>query len=224
MVHSLIAVMNRRMVAMCAGLSFLAGIMPGQQTALAPPAAAPAPTVITLPDALARARQYGGQIQTANFAVLQAREDTMQARAARLPSVNAFNQFIYTEGNGTPCGVFVANDGVHIYNEQAVVHEELLAFVRRGEVNRALAAEAVARARVEVAARGLNATVIQNYYAIVSAQRRLANTLTSVRESERFLDISQKQERGGEVAHADVIKAQIDLAQRRRDQAEAQAA
>jgi outer membrane protein TolC len=63
---------------------------------------------ISLRDAVARARQYGGQIQSANLAILQAREDTAQARAARLPSVNAFNQFIYTEGQrnsvGRVCG------------------------------------------------------------------------------------------------------------------------
>jgi outer membrane protein TolC len=186
-------------------------------------AAQEAPT-IKLEDALARARQYGGQIQSANLAVLQAKEDTFQARAARLPSVNAFNQFIYTEGNGTPSGVFVANDGVHVYNEQAVVHEEVLSFVRHGEVNRTLAAEAVARAKIEVAARGLNSTVIQNYYAIVSAQRKFANSQISVREAQRFLDITQKQEKGGEVAHADVVKAQIDLQQRQRDSKEAQLA
>src|SRR5665213_2274923 len=122
MVHWLKAVMNRRMVAICASLAALTGLVPGQQ---APPAAAPAPApaVITLTDALTRARQYGGQIQSANFAVLQAREDTAQARAARLPSVNAFNQFIYTEANGTLSGVYVSNDGVHVYNEQAVVHQ-----------------------------------------------------------------------------------------------------
>jgi outer membrane protein TolC len=50
--------------------------------------------VIKLEDAIARARQYGGQVQTAGFAVSQAQQDTVQARAARLPSVNAFNQFI----------------------------------------------------------------------------------------------------------------------------------
>jgi outer membrane protein TolC len=177
---------------------------------------------ITLEDALARARQYGGQIQTANSAVLQAREDTAQTRAGRLPSVSAFNQFIYTQANGTASGVFVANDGVHVYNEQAVVHEELLAFARHGEVNRALAAEAIARAKVEVAGRGLNATVIQDYYAIVSAQRKVANLQRSVQEAERFLDITQKQEKGGETAHADVIKAQIDLQQRQRDLKDAQ--
>ncbi len=71
---------------------------------------------------------------------------------------------------------------------------------------------------------GLNATVIQDYYAIVAAQRKLANPQTSVGEAERFLDITQKQEKGGEVAHADVIKAQIDLQQRQRDLQDAQLA
>ena len=189
-----------------------------------PQAAAPAsgPVTVNLIDAIARARQYGGQIQTANLAVLQAKEDRVQARAAQLPSLSAFNQFIYTEGNGTPSGVYVANDGVHVYNDQAVVHEELLSLVRRGEVNRALAAEAVARAKVDVASRGLNGTVIQDYYAIVAAQRRSANTAISVQEAQRFYDLTQKQEKGGEVAHADVIKSQIDLEQRRRDLKELQ--
>lgn len=180
--------------------------------------------VITLETAIARARQYGGQIDAANLTLLQAREDTAQVRAARLPSLSAFNQFIYTEGNGTPSGVFVANDGVHVYNEQAVVHEEVLALLRKGEVKRAQAAEAIAQAKVQVAARGLNGAAIQNYFAIVAAQRRLANTQRSVTEAQNFLDITQKQERGGEVAHSDVLKAQIDLAQRQRDLKDAQVA
>ena len=182
------------------------------------------PLTVTLQDALARARQHAGQIQSANLAALQAKEDRVQARAAALPSLNAFNQFIYTEGNGTPSGVFVANDGVHVYNEQAVVHQELLSVVRRGEIRRAMAAEAVARAKVEVAARGLSATVVQDYYAIVAAERKLKNSETSLHEAERFNDITDKQEKGGEVAHADVIKSQIDLEQRRRDMVDAQLA
>jgi outer membrane protein TolC len=181
------------------------------------PAFGQTPTVITLQDALAGARQYGTQIQSANLNVALAKEDRVQAKAAGLPSLNAFNQFIYTEGNGTPSGVFVANDGVHIYNEQAQVHEEVLAFVRRGEVRRAMTAEAVARAKVDVAQRGLTATVVQYYYTILAAQRKLVNAQTSLREAEQFLDITQKQEKGGEVAHADVIKAQITLQQRQRD-------
>jgi outer membrane protein TolC len=188
------------------------------------PPATPVITVppITLQDALARAKQYGTQIQGANLTAALAKEDTKQAKAAALPSVNAFNQFIYTEGNGTPSGVFVANDGVHIYNEQAQVHQELLALVRHGEIQRAAAAEAVARAKIEVAQRGLNTTVIQDYYAIVAAQRKLTNAQLSLREAQDFLDLTQKQEKGGEVAHSDVIKAQITQQQRQRDLQDAQ--
>ncbi len=177
--------------------------------------------VIKLEDALARAKQYGGQVESANLLVRQAREDTKQAQAARLPSVSALNQFIYTEGNGTPSGVFVANDGVHVYNEQAVVHQELFSLIRHGEVDRAAAAEAALRAKVEIAARGLSSTVVADYYAIVAAQRKLRNAQNSLREAQSFFELTQKQEKGGEVARADVIKAQIDMQQRERDLYEA---
>lgn len=183
-----------------------------------------APLVISVQDALQRARQYGAQIQTADIAAQLAHEDYVQARAASLPSVQGINQFIYTEGNGTPSGVFVANDGVHVYNEQLNAHEELLNFVRRGEIRAASAAEAVARAKADVAVRGLTTTVVSDYYGIVAARRKLANAQTSLTEAQRFLDITQKQEQGGEVAHADVIKAQIQAQQRQRDVQDAQLA
>lgn len=187
-------------------------------------AAEPGALTIDLQEALARARKYGTQIESANIAAELAREDRVQARAAALPSVTGLNQFIYTEGNGTPSGVFVANDGVHVYNEQLQAHEELLSLVRRGEIRLAAAAEAVARAKADVAARGLNATVIQDYYTIASAHRKFDNAQTSLSEARRFLDITQKQERGGEAAHADVIKAQLQVEQRRRDVQDAELA
>lgn len=175
------------------------------------------PLTIDLKDAIARAQKYGAQIETANISAQLAKEDRVQARAAALPSAEWLNQFIYTEGNGTPSGVFVSNDGVHVYNEQAHLHQELLSAVRRGEIRLAAAAEAVARAKADVAARGLNATVIQNYYGIADAERRVKNAQTSLKEAQQFFEITQKQERGGEAAHADVIKAQIQVQQRQRD-------
>ncbi len=201
----------------------MATISAGQTTSQ-PESQNPGNPTINLQEAFARARQYASQIQSANIAAELAKEDRKQARAATLPSVNGLNQFIYTEGNGTPSGVFVANDGVHVYNEQLNAHEELLSFVRRGEIRMAAAAEAVARAKADVAARGLNATVIQDYYAIASAERKLKNAQRSLSEAQQFLDITQKQEHGGEVAHADVIKAQIQTQQRQRDVQDAQLA
>jgi outer membrane protein TolC len=177
-----------------------------------------------LQDALERARKYGAQVETANIALQLAKEDLKQAKAAKLPTANGLNQFIYTEGNGTPSGVFVANDGVHVYNEQIVGHEDLFALMRRGETRQAQAAEAVARAKADIAARGLNATVVQDYYGVADALRKVQNAQTSLAEAQRFLDITQKQEHGGEAAHADVIKAQIQVQQRQRDLQDAQLA
>jgi outer membrane protein TolC len=179
---------------------------------------------LTLKETLERAHQFGAQVQSADIAAQLAKEDRKQAVAAALPSVNALNQFIYTEGNGTPSGVFVANDGVHVYNEQAVVHQDLFAVVRHGEIRVARAAEAVARAKRDVAERGLNVTVIQDYYAIASAERKLTAAETARKEAADFLDITQKQEKGGEAAHADVIKALLQTKQRDRDFEDAQLA
>jgi outer membrane protein TolC len=179
---------------------------------------------VSLKEALERARQYAAQIQSASISVQLAREDRKQAVAASLPSVNALNQFIYTEGNGTASGVFVANDGIHVYNEQAIVHEEVFAFVRRGEIRVARAAEAVGRAKADVAARGLNVTVIQDYYALADAQRKLEAASQSRKEANEFLDLTQKLEKGGEAAHADVIKALLQTKQRERDLQDAELA
>jgi outer membrane protein TolC len=195
----------------------LATLAQTAQVTAPPPASSTPEAPLNLQDTIARARQYSGQIQSATLAAALAREDTKQARAATLPTLNALNQFIYTEGNGTPSGVFVANDGVHVYNEQAVVHEELLSLLRRGEIRRSLDAEAIARAKAEVAARGLLSTIVQDYYAILAAQHKYVNAQLSLQEAQQFLDITQKQEAGGEAAHADVVKAQINVQQRQRD-------
>ena len=172
---------------------------------------------ISLAEAFSRAQQYGAQIESANIVAELAREDYVQAKAATLPSVNGLNEFLYTQGNGTPTGVFVANNGVHVYSEQLQAHEELLPLVRRGEVRMAAAAAAVARARADVAARGLKLTVVQDYYAIVVAQRRVANGERSLAEARQFFDITQRQETGGEVAHADVVKAELQVRQHERE-------
>lgn len=183
-----------------------------------------APPAIDLANALQKARAYSPQFIAAGIAIDSAREDRRQARAAFLPTVSALNQILYTQGNGTPSGVFQANNGVHLYSEQAVVHEELFSLTHRADYRRTLAAEAAARARQDVAARGLVFTVVQSYYAIVSAQRHAANATTSLAEARRFFDITSKQEKGGEAAHADVIKAQLQTQQRERDLAEAKLA
>ena len=187
-------------------------------------AQAPAPLVVDLPQALVRARQYGGQVQSANLALAQASQDRIQARAATLPQANAISQYIYTEGNNTPTGVYVTDNGVHVYTDQGTVHQDLIPLVLKGAQLRAASAEAVARAKVDVAARGLNAVVIQDYYAIAAAQHKIANANLAVAEAQQFVKITQQLEAGGEAAHADVVKAQSQLQQRQVDQNETRTA
>ena len=181
------------------------------------------PLTLTFAEALQRARQYGVDLQTANIAALLAREDRIQAKAALLPQTQQVDEFIYTQPNGTLSGVFVPNDGPHVYYVYAQAHEDL-SFARRAEFHRAQAAEAIAQAKADLASRGLFGTLAQNYYGLATAQRKLSNARQSLTDARAFQDLTQKQEQGGEAAHADVIKAQLQTQQRERDVADAQLA
>jgi outer membrane protein TolC len=92
------------------------------------------------------------------------------------------------------------------------------------EYRRAGAATALARANAEIAARGLVVTVVESYYGVVVAQRQMSNAQAGSDEAQHFLSISEKLERGGEVAHSDVIKARLQANDRQRDLQEAKLA
>jgi outer membrane protein TolC len=182
-----------------------------------------APLTLTLQDALQRAKSNDPQFQAALTDLGLAKEDRVQSRAALLPNVNYNMEYLYTQGNGLHSNqpIFIANNAVHEYIAQGNVHQEFSPRVF-AEYRRTGAAQALAQARAEVAARGLVVTVVQAYYAHVVAQRKYGTTQEAVLEAEHFLGISQKLEKGGEVAHSDVIKAQIQYQQRQRDLQEAQ--
>jgi outer membrane protein TolC len=182
-----------------------------------------APLILTLQDALQRSKANSPQFQAALTDFGVAKEDRVQSRAALLPNVNYTMEYLYTQGNGLQANqpIFIANNAVHEYMAQGNVHQEFSPRVF-AEYRRTGAAQALAQARAEVAARGLVVTVVQAYYAHVVAQRKYATAQQAVSEAQRFLEISQKLEKGGEVAHSDVLKAQIQYQQRQRDLQEAQ--
>src|SRR5215469_16266806 len=184
-----------------------------------------APLTLTLQDALERAKKYNVEFNAALTDQGVAHEDKVQARAALLPSVSYNNQALYTQGNGTHTNtpIFIANNAVHEYISQANVHASL-GLSNVAAYQRARALEAVARAKAEIAARGLVATVVQGYYGLIASQRKYASTQEAAAEAQRFLDTSTKLEKGGEAAHSDVIKAQIQAQDRQRDLREAQLA
>lgn len=175
-----------------------------------------APLTLTLQDALERARKNNPEYRSALTEFGVAKEDRVQSRAALLPNLNYNAGFLYTEGNGTPAARFIANNGVHEYISQGNVHQSI-SLENIAGYRRRRAAEAVAKARSEIAARGLVVTVVRTYYGFVVAQRKYATAQRAATEAQRFLDISQKLEKGGEVAHSDVIKGQIQFLQQQRD-------
>jgi len=179
------------------------------QNALTPAQGAPA--TLTLKDALALAEKNEPQLLARLSETRAAREDIRQARAAQLPSFGVKSEFINTQGNGViPTSRFVTNDGVHVYREWATMHQDLSPGTLTGTaVQRANQAEAIAQANAEIARRGLAATVTKAYYTLVLSQRKYATAQQSLDDAERFLRISENLERGGEVAHSDVVKSQM---------------
>ena len=191
---------------------------PGVPLFARPQGATAPPAVLTLQDALDRARRIDRGFQSAVVGEDIAREDIVQAKAARLPSLNHTSEYIGTQGNGvTPNGRFVASDGVHVYRSVATVHQEISPnTILKTDYRRALAAQELAAAKVEIARRGVDVVVAENYYSLVAAQRRYASTQQGVQQAQRFLDITQQQERAGEAAHSDAVKAELQLQHQRR--------
>jgi outer membrane protein TolC len=177
---------------------------------------------LTLQDALARAKKNSVQFQAALTDSGIARQDRYQAATALLPSVTYNNQALYTQLiKGTTSPIFIANNAAHEYVSQASVHESIdLAGI--SNFRRASAAAALARARAEIASRGLVVTVVQGYYSLAAAQQKLQAAQKASAEGDRFFKLTQDLEKGGEVAHSDVIKAELQMNDRRRQLQEAQ--
>jgi outer membrane protein TolC len=196
---------------------FIVGTLAAQQKSDPSPRAA---IRLTLEDALQRARQNSVTYQAAVTEAGIARQDKKQAVAALLPSVSYNNSAIYTQSNGAGFVKFIANNAVHEYISQANVHEAL-DVAGFAEARRASAASAAARARSEIASRGLVLTVVHNYFAAVAAQSKVNVAQRAAKQGDNFLKLTQELEQGGEVAHADVIKAELQANERRRQLQEA---
>jgi outer membrane protein TolC len=173
------------------------------------------PMTLSLQDAIRRAQETSPAFQTAVTNLRMARENRVQARAAMLPSIDETTQYLNNEGNGiSPVGRFVTQDGVHVYREWGVVTENMPGtfFINSGPRGAAYQ-EALARAEQEIARRGLVVTVTAAYYALVVAQRDYATAQIAGENARHLLQVSQDLERGGEVAHTDVIRFQLQLNQ-----------
>jgi len=188
------------------------------------------PVVISLSDAIRRAQQNESAFATVLAAQKTAAIDRYLARAALLPSVTYDNQVLYTQPNGKlvqgvqggiePAPVFIANNTIHEYISQASINETIgLKHLADAQVAAANAARA--SAELEIARRGLVASVVNLYYSVAASETKRHLLAEAFREAESFTDLTEKREAAREGAHADVVKAQLQQQQRQRDLSDA---
>lgn len=191
-----------------------------QAKATTPGGNADARVALTLQEALALAKKNSTQLQAAVTEAGVAHEDKNIARAELLPNVNFNTAAIYTQSNSQGLK-YIANNAPHEYISQGNVHQQLDLGMVVG-YRSAVARAAAAKARREIAGRGLTVTVVQNYFTVAAAEQKLAAARRTSEEGEKFLELTESLEKGGEVAHADVIKAELQMQERRRQLQEAQ--
>jgi outer membrane protein len=190
----------------------------------------PSPTQISLSEAIRRAIA-----NEPNFAATKAEQraaslDRGIARAALLPGAVYHNQVLYTQPNGAsnsagpkgsqPAPIFIANNAVREYASQAAI-SETVGLAQVANVRVADAAAMRAAAELEIARRGLVVATSSLYFSLLASERKLLVLESATQEASNFVALTQKREAVREVAHADVIKAELTLQQRTRDRADA---
>ncbi|OJV42509.1 MAG: transporter [Acidobacteriales bacterium 59-55] len=189
---------------------------------------------MSLSDAIRRA-EANEPVFAASLAIQKSASiDRYLAKTALLPSVIYHNQMLYTQPNGqTSQGgqieapqsapVFIANNAIHEYTSQASINETI-GLKQFADVKVASANAARASAQLEIARRGLVASVVSLYYQVSATEAKRRLLADALQEASTFTDVTQKREAAREVAHADVVKAQLQRLQRQRDLSDADVA
>ncbi|HEX4038267.1 MAG TPA: TolC family protein [Acidobacteriaceae bacterium] len=190
---------------------------------------APAPS-LTLDQAIAAAVAadpiYASSLSTSGAAQM----DHALARSALLPNAAAHGQYLYTQPNGVrnqagqigsqAAPRFIANNAIREYAAQVMVNESIgVAGYADLQRTRALALEAAAD--LESARRDLVVRVVQLYFGLLDAENKLQVAAQARDEANGFDRLTRQLENGREVAHADVVKADLELQQREREWSDA---
>ena len=198
----------------------------------APPARTQNPAVqrISLAEAIHRAQANEPAFVISVAAQKTAAINGYLAKAALLPSAVYNNEMLFTQSNGKllpgttqSAPIFIANNAVHEYTSQVSINQTIgLKQVADAKVASATAARALAE--LEIARRGLVSAVVALYYEVAAAQEKRVLFALALQEANDFTSITQERETAREVAHADVIKAQLQQQQRQRDLSDAELA
>ena len=152
-------------------------------TSAASGAAAPE-TGLTLDDAISRAVANEPAFAAASAEQRALALERTNAKASLLPSATYHNQAIYTQPNGVaasrigqtanaPSPIFIANNAVREYASQGVFNETI-GLAQVGAIRLANANALRSEAELEIARRGLIATVVGLYYGVSAGTDRIA--------------------------------------------------
>jgi outer membrane protein TolC len=215
------------------GLAILAAVHLNARGQAAPDAsvASARPIEITFDEAIKRAEASEASYAATGAESKAASLDRWNAYATLLPDAVYHNQAIYTQPyiqknkNGQTISAdnaprFIANNAVHEYASQAVINETI-GMGQVADVRIANATAARAKAELEIARRGLVATVSGLYFGAAAAANKLTIAERAQKEAEEFRALTVKREEAREAAHADVVKAQLTEQQRGRELADA---
>jgi outer membrane protein TolC len=181
---------------------------------------------LTLDQAIAAALANDPAYRAAVASGGSAQLDASISRAALLPNAAAHGEYLYTQPNGVlnqagqigsqQAPRFIANNAIREYAAQVLVNQTVsLAGV--ADYRRSLALARQSAADLESARRDLVARVVAAYFGVLATAEKAAVALRALNEAHDFVDLTQKLEAGREVAHADAVKAQLDLQQRQRE-------
>lgn len=195
---------------------------------LAAGAAAQQPNpVLTLADCWRLAEGQFSLVERARQDELSAAEQIRQARAGFLPQFAYQNAFTYNTPRIGDRSAFsyVALNGVREYVTQSTITEEIDVSGRlRASLERGRAELAAAQARTAIARRDLRLAVREAYYAALEARHNAEAAQRVAEEAEAFARRTRLMAEQGEAARADVVKAEAQLAARKRELYAAEAA
>jgi outer membrane protein TolC len=206
----------------CGPASFASESSPQAQ----PPAASPTLPSLTLDQSIALALANDPAFAAAVAVAGSARLDASIGRAALLPNAAGHGEYLYTQPNGVrnqagqtgsqAAPRFIANNAIREYAAQLMVNENIsLAGVAGYRRSRALAAQSAAD--LESARRDLVARVVAAYFNVLASSEKAAVARRAMDAAAAFVDLTGKLESGREVAHADVVKADLASQQRQRE-------
>ncbi|MBI3666149.1 MAG: TolC family protein [Acidobacteria bacterium] len=193
---------------LCLGI-LAAGAVPAQQTG----------QVLTLADCWKLAEAEFSLAERARLDARSAGELVRQARAGFLPQVAYENAFTYNSPllHDRSTFSFVALNAIREYVSQPTLTEEVdLSGRLRATLARGRAEAGIAQARASITRRDLRLAVREAYYATLEARHNVEAAQRNVEEAEAFARRTRLMAEQGEAARADVVKAEVQLAARRR--------